>query len=193
MNEERDPLFSDIIKFSFIALLIVLPIRLFVAQPFIVKGASMEPTFNDGEYLVVDQLSYRFNEPERDEVVILRYPRDPSVFFIKRIIALPGETLEIIGRRVIVRTAEGKTITLNEGFLDPARVKDEYFSITLGPEEYFVMGDNRRESSDSRSWGALPREDIIGRPVARLLPIAHAAMFPGAIDEHDIINNEDTP
>jgi signal peptidase I len=180
-GEKRDQVFSDIIKFSFIALLIVLPIRLFVAQPFIVKGASMEPTFADGEYLVVDQLSYRFKEPARGDVVIMRYPKDESIFFIKRIVGMPGETVEILGRNVIVRSKDG-AFTLDEPYVDAARVRDEYFSIVLGEGEYFVLGDNRRESSDSRSWGALPREDIVGTPVARLLPITHAAILPGVIE-----------
>ncbi len=178
---QRDS-FNDIVKFALIAFIIVVPIRIFIAQPFIVRGASMDPTFQNGQYLIVDQLSYRFEAPKRGDVIIMRYPKDPSVFFIKRIIGLPGETVEIQGKQVVIQQGVGKSpITLDESFIDPSRIRDEYASYTVGPDEYFVMGDNRKESSDSRSWGLLPRKDIMGKTFLRLFPLSAIALSPGHV------------
>ncbi|MES2014763.1 MAG: signal peptidase I [Patescibacteria group bacterium] len=178
----RNALVNDTIKFALIALLIVIPVRWFVAQPFIVRGASMVPTFLNNEYLIVDQLTYHFEAPKRGDVIIMRYPKDTSVFFIKRIIGLPNETVEIAGKTVTIMRGAGTTpITLDESFIDPSRMRDEYKTYTLGPTEYFVMGDNRRESADSRAWGNLPKSDIVGRPVLRLWPPTRMNIFPGAV------------
>lgn len=168
----------EMIKFAVLALVIVIPIRMFIAQPFIVSGLSMFPTFNDKEYLVVDEISYRLGDPERGDVVIFRYPKDPSKFFIKRIIGLPGEQVIISGSDVTI-----KNETHPEGFkLDQPYVENtakNTLEQDLGAEEYFVMGDNRSASSDSRYWGAVPRKNIIGRAYLRLLPIAEASILPG--------------
>ncbi len=172
---------SDIVSFALIALLIVVPIRWFVAQPFIVRGASMEPTFHTGEYLIVDQLTYRFTEPKRGDVIILRYPRDESIYFIKRIIGLPGETVELQGTTIIIRSDGAEPLTLDQSFIDTADMRPEFATYTLTSEEYFVMGDNRDESSDSRVWGPLPTNDIIGRAFVRLFPPTELDLFPGAI------------
>ena len=185
MKPERDGIVDDLVKFALIALLIVLPIRVFVAQPFIVRGASMEPTFQGGEYLIVDQISYRVGEPNRGDVIILRYTRDPSVFFIKRIIGLPRETVEIVGAQVIVQTNNNETITLDESYVEKDRAQNEYGIYTLSENEYFVMGDNRRESSDSRTWGVLERDEIVGRAYLRLLPPSRLNVLPGA---HTFVN-----
>lgn len=179
----RDGIVDDLVKFALIALLIVIPIRIFIAQPFIVRGASMEPTFQGGEYLIVDQLSYRFEEPARGDVIILRYPLDESVFFIKRIIGLPGETVEIVGDAIVIQPIGGGVpITLDESYIPDDRLQNEYGVYTLGEEEYFVMGDNRKESSDSRSWGPLPEDDVIGKALIRLLPFTRVEVNPGSIE-----------
>ncbi len=180
---DKSALLDDIIKFALIALLIVVPLRVFIAQPFIVRGASMEPVFHNGEYLIVDQLTYRMEEPERGDVIIMRYPKDPKVFFIKRVIGLPGETVELQGKRVIIRKGPGvEPLILNESFIEESRMRDEYGTYTLASDEYFVMGDNRIASSDSRVWGALPREDIVGRAFVRLFPPTRMDVFPGKVD-----------
>lgn len=172
---------KEIATFLVLAVVIVLPIRLFVAQPFVVEGESMAPTFDSADYLIVDQLSYRFEDPKRGDVVVFRYPNDPSVFYIKRVIGLPGETVSIERGAVRVRKADGSTVTLEEPYVV---TEDATYtqSTSLGPDQYFVMGDNRPRSSDSRSWGALPAEDIMGRAFARLIPAAEAGMFPGHVD-----------
>jgi len=144
----------EIVKFGLIVLAIVMPIRLYIAQPFIVAGESMAPTFGSGDYLIIDELTYNFlQEPQKGEVVVFRYPQDPSKFFIKRIVGLPGEELVVDG-------VEWK----------------------MGENEYFVMGDNNRFSLDSRSWGALPRENITGRALLRLWPPTALAYMPGSED-----------
>lgn len=183
MDEKRDGFFDDIIKFALIALLIVVPIRWFIAQPFVVRGASMDPTFHNGEYLIVDQLTYRFDSPERGDVIIMRYPKDEKVFFIKRVIGLPNETVELQGKRIVIRSATGtEPLILDESFIDSSRKRDEYATYTLGPDDYFVLGDNRTQSSDSRSWGLLPRSDIVGRALLRLFPLDRIDAFPGKIE-----------
>ncbi len=179
-NTQRDGVVDDLVKFALIALLIVLPIRIFIAQPFIVRGASMEPTFFGNEYLIVDQLTYRFEDPERGDVIILRYPRDESIFFIKRVIGLPGETVEIVGTSVVIqRGDDAPPLILNEEFIPEEKLQNEFGIYTLKEEEYFVLGDNRRESSDSRSWGVLTRDKVVGRAALRLLPIGRTDILPG--------------
>jgi len=184
-EEKKMSFISEILHFSIIALLIVLPIRMFVAQPFIVSGASMENTFSTGQYLIVDQLSYRFDEPTRGEVIIFRYPKDPSKFFIKRIIGIPGDTIDIQGRDVTLKNVEhpeGKKLEENY-ILDMS--PNTTLTETLGDGEYFVMGDNRDASSDSRMWGVLQRDKIVGRAFLRLFPFNTFGVNPGtySIDE----------
>ncbi len=180
MSDTQKKFSDDVISFVFVALLVVVPIRWFVAQPFIVHGASMEPTFESGEYLIVDQLTYHFNEPARGDVIILKYPRDESVYFIKRIIGLPGETVEMQGDTIVIRPKDAEAFSLPQEFLDPERTRPEFGSYTLSDTEYFVMGDNRNESSDSRVWGPLPENDIVGRALIRLFPPTRIDILPGA-------------
>lgn len=179
MPEERsDSFFTELLKFVVVAAVIVLPVRLFVAQPFIVSGESMSPTFENGEYLIVDELTYRLEEPKRGDVVIFRYPRNPSEFFIKRIIGLPGETVTIEDGTVSVKEAGGTTIILDEPYVKNIG-NGRNATYTVDEESYFVMGDNRPESSDSRVWGLMPKENLIGRAFVRLLPVNEAGIFPG--------------
>jgi len=179
---QHENFFSELLKFALLALCIVLPIRLFVAQPFIVSGESMVPTFHNGEYLIVDELTYRFSEPERGDVVIFRYPKDPSQFFVKRVIALPGEVVRVSDSGIQVTTADGASVTLTEPYVTHSGNGGtrEY---SVPKDEYFVMGDNRPESSDSRAWGFLPRKNIVGRALVRLLPVSTFALFPGSLEQ----------
>jgi signal peptidase I len=171
---------SDLIKYFFIALLITIPIKLYVAQPFVVSGESMLPSFEDGEYLVIDELSYYLREPERGEVVIFRYPLDTSKYFIKRIIGLPGEKVEIIGSIVSIITKDGEKITIEESYI--SEPDNRNFDVLLSDNEYFVMGDNRPASSDSRIWGPVKENLIIGRVYLRVLPINEFEILPGAVN-----------
>lgn len=179
-QEKHDNFFIELLKFALIAVVIVIPLRLYIAKPFIVSGASMEPTFDTGQYLIVDELSYRFEEPARGDVVIFRYPKDPSQYFIKRVIGLPGETVRIERGQVSVVTTTGSIVSLDESYI-VHQGNGADMSVSLKADEYFVMGDNRPESSDSRVWGVLPRANIVGRAFVRLLPVQTIGFLPGNI------------
>lgn len=169
------------IKVIVIALIIALPIRFFIAEPFIVQGASMDPTFSTGQFLIIDRVSYRFDEPKRGDVIVFEYPNNPDLYYIKRIIGLPGETVSIKAGIVTVTSPENTTGTvLTEPYIDTSHISSETLSVDLGETEYFVMGDNRTQSSDSRSWGPLERDYIVGRPIVRLIPIHEIGILPGA-------------
>ncbi len=169
----------ETVRFLLIAFAIVIPIRIFVAQPFIVSGASMDPTFRNGQYLIVDELSYNIGKPSRGDVAIFKYPKNPSQYFIKRVIGLPGETVAIDDQgHVSIKDASGTTtLALSEPYVEYP--KDEAAQRTLGPDEYFVMGDNRAGSFDSRAWGPVPRNLIVGRAFLRLFPVSALGVFPG--------------
>ena len=182
-ERERENFLKEVLSFGIIALVVVLPIRIFIAQPFVVSGSSMEPTFENGEYLIVDQATYHFEYPKRGEVVIFHYPKDTSKYFIKRIIGLPSETVSIRGDEVSVLTKAGTTITIDEPYI-VHHGNGSDLRMTLGDDEYFVMGDNRPASSDSRVWGVLPKEDLVGRAFMRLFPVNKIDSFPGAISDY---------
>jgi signal peptidase I len=179
----RSNIVMDILKFTIVAFMVVTPFRLYVAQPFIVSGASMEPTFEQNEYLVVDQISYRFEEPERGDVIIFRYPLDPSSFFIKRIVGLPGEMVEIKNGEVFVYPLDDSGVhePLTEPYIGAEDIQRDSV-IQLEDDEYFVLGDNRVASSDSRVWGPLHERYIVGRALARLLPLQNMELLPGSYE-----------
>lgn len=176
---ENESFLVEIFKFAVLALIIVVPFRFFIAQPFIVSGASMSPTFETGQYLIIDQVTYQFEEPKRGDVVIFRYPNDPSKYFIKRLIGLPGEVVELANGATTIRNpSTNDSRTLEESYVK-TDLTDDHLSITLSSDEYFVMGDNRGASSDSRVWGPVPKKNIVGRALLRLLPPATFGVFPG--------------
>lgn len=178
--EKKEGFIKETLRFVIISLLIVVPFRYFIAQPFVVSGASMDPTFANGEYLIVDQLSYRFEEPQRGDVVIFRYPRDPSKYFIKRIIGLPFEKVDIQNGEVYITEASSTERTkLPEVYLKNDRGGGNGHTVLSG-SEYFVMGDNRTASSDSRVWGPLQKRLIVGTPLVRLFPITRLDIHPGS-------------
>ncbi len=167
------------IIFIVIALLITTPIKYFVAQPFVVSGASMEPTLDPHEYLIIDEISYYFQEPRRGELAIFRYPLDPELYFVKRIIALPGEMVEIKDGLVTITTLDGESMVLEEPYTMPGSAMHDMRKLQLSDEEYFMLGDNRSESSDSRKWGPLTRRFIVGRVFMRLYPFNEIKLRPG--------------
>lgn len=171
------------IKTIVIALIIAIPIRYFIAEPFIVNGASMDPTFSTGQFLIVDRLTYRFERPKRGDVIVFEYPNNPNTDYIKRVIGLPGETVMIKDGHVSVSSPadNSKSTKLDEPYVDPMHASHDDMIKTLSATQYFVMGDNRAQSSDSRAWGPLDRRFIIGRPVVRLLPPNEISILPGEI------------
>lgn len=164
----------ELIKIALIAFVIVAPIRYFLFQPFIVSGDSMTPNFQSGNYLIVDEISYRFSSPQRGDVIVFDASFIPGYSgqrFIKRVIGLPGETVDITNGQVEI-IKDGKTTILTEKYL-PSNLKtygDK--NITLKANEYFVLGDNREYSYDSRFWGVVPQKYIIGKAFLRILPLA---------------------
>jgi signal peptidase I len=165
-------------KFILAIIVVLLPIRLFVAEPFLVYGSSMEPNFDTGDYLIVDELTYKLKDPKRGDVVVLQPPTDETKHFIKRIIALPFETIEVRGSVVtIYNAAYPKGFILKEPYLKFQSDKEATY--TLKENEYFVMGDNRGVSYDSRSWGPLSRDKITGKAFLRLYPFDSISILPG--------------
>ncbi len=168
----------DIIKVAVIALVLAGLVRYFLVQPFFVEGASMEPNFENGEYLLVDELSYYFKSVGRGEVVVFHYPLDTSKYYIKRVIGLPEETVEIKNSQVtIYNDGYPNGFALNESYLPKSLTTDGQIKEKLGKDEYFVLGDNRPVSYDSRRWGVLPKNDIVGRVWVRAWPFSRVAIF----------------
>jgi len=168
----------ELIQVMAISLAIIIPVRYFLIQPFYVKGASMEPNFFDHEYLIIDELSYRFRTPDRGEIVVFRYPNDPKQFFIKRVIGLPGETVEIAGGQVKVYNDKNP----NGVVLDEMKYLDQDYTattrtVTLKNDEFFIMGDNRISSLDSRYFGPIKMSAIVGRVWLRGWPFDRWKIF----------------
>jgi len=192
----KDNFWKELVKLVFLSLVIVVPFRLYIAQPFIVEGASMDPTFKTGEYLIVDELTYRFKEPKRGSILIFKYPRNPKKSFIKRVIGLPNETISISdGEITIINAGNPDGFVLDEPYIKLSKrgtfgsygSYDSYGSYVLSSNEYFVLGDNRPVSSDSRIWGLVPEKNIIGRPIIRFFP---PTLLPGdSLKFIDSVNN----
>ncbi len=185
----------EIVKVFLLAFLIIIPIRVFLFQPFFVKGASMEPTFENNEYLIINEFGYKkttvslkdihfftlnpFKELKRGDVVVFRYPTDPGQFFIKRIIGLPGEKIQLReGKITVYNSGNPGGFTLNEKEYLSTSVRTHGETITaLAKGEYFVLGDNRMFSSDSRAWGPVKEDEIIGKVLLRAWPMDRLTIF----------------
>jgi len=166
-------------KLVLIALVIIIPIRYYVVQPFFVLGASMEPNFENGDYLVVNEISYRIDLPQRGDVIVFKYPysKDKTEYYIKRVIGLPGEIVEFKDGKVVIKNKDNPTgFSLEEDYLPGANTVGGG-SVTLGNNEYFVLGDHRDASSDSRSWGPLKEQYIVGKVFLRIYPFDTISLF----------------
>ena len=167
----------ETVEVILVAVLTVFLIRTFLVQPFVVSGDSMEPNFNDGNYLLIDEVTYHLRQPERGEVVVFRYPLNTELFFIKRVIGLPGEEISYDHGKIRVAKGDHSEI-ISEEYLPKGMTAVDFFSpITLGEGQYFVLGDNRTKSFDSRNWGSVPRENIVGIERLRIFPIAELHLF----------------
>ncbi len=191
MNLERTALkktmkqeIFELVRFIIMILVIIIPIRVFIAQPFIVNGESMFPTLENGDYLIIDEISYRTGDPERGDVIVFRYPTQHTRFLIKRLIGLPGETVIINGSKITIKQQDGTTLQLEEDYLNGNF--SSYGTWELANEEYFVLGDNRQNSSDSRSWGILERDLIIGKTFLRLFPLDQIDLVPGDVAPEEL-------
>ena len=175
-NIKKESFFVETIKTLVLAVLVVLPIRYFIFQPFFVQGSSMYPNFEDGDYLIVDETTYRFRDPQRGEVIVFKFPKDGSQLYIKRIIGLPGESVEINAGKITIINESGSQ-TLEEEYIPLDNKTSGDIKVNLAEDEYFVLGDNRMFSSDSRRWGTLPRKNIIGRAYFRAWPFDSLDLF----------------
>jgi signal peptidase I len=185
----------EVIKVFLWALIIIVPIRLFLFQPFFVQGASMEPNFMDGDYLIINELGYKqtdidivnlhlftvnsFKDPDRLDVVVFRYPKNPKQFFIKRVIGLPGEKVKIENGKVTIYNEDNPSgLVLDEhAYISGNIMTNGNLDIKLDNQQYFVLGDNRSASFDSRMWGPVPKSDIIGKVLIRAWPFSKAEML----------------
>ncbi len=159
----------------FIFLGLIILFRIFVLEPHNVSGSSMDNTFKDGDYVLVDKISYRFTNPEKGDVVVFDPPAEAenTTRFIKRIISVPGEKIEVKSSGTFIN--DKKVI---ENFVDFSGEKTSQ-ATTLKTDEYFVMGDNRYVSFDSRYWGPIVKDEIQGRVLIRLYPFNKIELFPG--------------
>ncbi len=185
----------EVIKIFALAFIVITPIRIFLFQPFFVQGASMEPNFEDGQYLIINELGYKntnigiggkeffsvksFKDLQRGDVVVFRYPKDPKQYFIKRVIGLPGERVKITdGKVYIFNKGNLNGFILDEsGYLPEGTETAGDLTEQLGPDEYFVMGDNRSYSHDSRAWGPVSRGFVIGKVLVRAWPFNKAEIY----------------
>ena len=175
--------FAETIRTILVVVILAYILRLFVLQPFVVEGSSMQPRFTTNDYLIVDKVTYEVSPPKRGDIIVFKYPNDPSTSYVKRIIGLPGEKVVIEGGQVrIINTAHPEGFILDEHqYLSPTvqttlpAISRSEFNVTT--DHYFVMGDNRPASSDSRSWGLLPKENIIGRVLVQAYPLQSATII----------------
>lgn len=169
----------ELVKVAVLAGVTIALVRYFLFKPFYVKGASMEPNFFDKEYLIIDELTYRLRVPQRGEVIVFKYPENPKEYFLKRIIGLPGERVKVAeGQITIYNTAHPEGIVLNEPYL-PKDLQTIGERITvIGENEYFVLGDNRDNSYDSRRFGAVDKSLVVGRVFFRGWPFNRAQIIP---------------
>ena len=175
----------EIFKVVVISLAIILPVRYFLIKPFYVKGASMEPNFYDHEYLIIDEISYRFFEPQRGDIVVFRYPQDPRQYFIKRIVGLPNEQVKLIGGTVYITNATNPDgAPLAEPYLPEGLSTSGSVEVTLGADQYYVLGDNRTSSLDSRAFGPLSRSEVVGRVLWRGWPVERIGLIGQAPEDN---------
>lgn len=161
-----------------VAVVAVLLCRHFVFNPYSISGTSMSPSFHDGDYVFVDQLTTRFRAPERGEVVVFHGPTVEGEDLVKRIVGLPGERIVIKDGKVVVFNAEHPDgMPLEESYLSSGEYTAGAADVALKAGEYFVLGDNRPVSFDSRSWGPLDGARIVGRVLVRIWPPETSRVF----------------
>jgi len=166
MMKKSGIIFGDILESVIIAVILAVIIRFFIIQPFYIPSGSMEPTLTKGDRIIVNKFIYRFQEPKRGDVIVFKYPLDPKRDFIKRVIGVPGDTVEIKDSELIIN---GKPVL--EPYLPQGLKFADYGPVTVPQDKFLMMGDNRNNSEDSRVWGLLPRENIRGKAIVLYWPL----------------------
>ena len=183
LDEEETP--KSFLTWILMVIIVVRVFQVFILQPFIVDGLSMYPTFNNNNMLIIDKFSYKIGEPSRGDVVVFKFHQNGSTldgkYFLKRLIALPGDTIIIDGRKTTIKTADGKTITPTENFVKLPKLNQK-LRVTLKEDEYFVMGDNRDGSYDSRSWGPIHKSQLAGRVLLEIYD--NFSFLPGKVADY---------
>lgn len=168
----------EFIKVALLAGITIALVRYYLFKPFYVKGASMEPTFIDHEYLIIDELSYRLHTPNRGEIIVFKYPNNQEEYFIKRIIGLPGERVKVSENKVTIYNNEHpEGLLLDETYIPKNVVTEGEVNMSLSKDQYFVMGDNRENSFDSRRFGKVDSSLIVGRTWLRGWPLNRIQIF----------------
>lgn len=168
--------FLELVKIVVLAALTIVIVRYFLFKPFYVKGESMSPTFFENEYLIIDELSYRFRNPHRGEIIVFRSPTAPEDFYLKRVIGLPGERVRVENGNVTICNPDCHV--LDEPYLNGIETAGDV-AYTLGDDQYAVFGDNRSASYDSRKFGPITKESIQGRTLLRGWPLTRITYFGG--------------
>lgn len=169
--------FYEIFKTIAVMFLLAFVIRAYIVQTFVVEGLSMEPNFHDGEYLLIDKVSYRFDQPQRGDVVVFISPEDAKLHFIKRVIGLPGEAVEITQNRIFINNNQLQEDYLRRG--EQTLISDNFtndFKTVIPQDHYFVLGDNRQNSKDSRLIGLIPKQNIVGRSFIVIYPLKNFSL-----------------
>ncbi len=194
-QESMKDFIIEVVKMFFLALIIIVPVRMFLFQPFIVRGASMEPNFSEKQYLIINEFGYK-NTPinvlgknlvtikprkdlEQGEIIVFRAPIDQKQYYIKRVVGLPGDTVEIDNGVVMIyneQNPEGRVIDENS-YLPEGRKTNGTIKVVVGENEYYVLGDNRAASSDSRTFGPIQKDDVIGKVLLRAWPLGNMEIF----------------
>lgn len=172
--DDKDGLESwyELTKSVDVIFIIALAIRIFVFQPYIVEGTSMEPNFKSKEFILVERVSYRMREPARGDVIVFHPPGDQNINYIKRVIAVAGETIEIDRGKISIDGRQLNEDYLTRNYTNTEQARDRTVKYTLGDDQYFVLGDNRDNSSDSRVFGPIAKNTIIGKAFVVVLPIS---------------------
>lgn len=171
--------FVEFIQTLVIFAAIASAIYLFLAQPHKVSGKSMYPNFDNGDYIITDKVTYRFSEPQRGDIVVFKNPKDESQDFIKRIMAVPGDTIKIQDGHIYLNGERLKEPFINSDIItNPGFFLQEGETIAVPDEKYIVIGDNRSNSSDSREWGFIEKKEIIGRVFVRYWPSNAIGLYP---------------
>lgn len=157
--------FGEVFESVAIAVLLAVLIRLFILEPFYIPSGSMEPTLKEHDRIIVSKLNYRFQDPQRGDIVVFKYPKDPKRNFVKRLIAVGGETVAIKNSRLYINGQQ-----VPENYLPRGLRFADYGPVQVPRGSYFMMGDNRNNSDDSRVWGFLPENLIVGKAIVIYWP-----------------------